>query len=63
MSRKSIEYTEREIGKARVVSNFLPSPDALVAREENVKVTIELSRRSVDYSSAPPRPAAYPISA
>lgn len=49
MPGKSVEYTEGEIGKVRVVSDFLPSPDALVAREENVKVTIELSRRSVDY--------------
>jgi len=49
MSSKTVKYTEGEIGKVRVVSDFLPSPDALVAREENVKVTIELSRRSVDY--------------
>jgi hypothetical protein len=48
MPRKSIEYTEGEIGKVRVVSDFLPSPDTLVAREENVKVTVDLSRRSVD---------------
>lgn len=49
MSSKTVKYTEGEIGKVRIVSDFLPSPDALVAREENVKVTIELSRRSVDY--------------
>lgn len=49
MSSKTVKYAEGEIGKVRVVSDFLPSPDALVAREENVKVTIELSRRSVDY--------------
>jgi predicted DNA binding CopG/RHH family protein len=33
----------------RVVEDFLPSPDALVPREENVKVTLSLSRRSVDF--------------
>jgi predicted DNA binding CopG/RHH family protein len=49
MSSKTVKYSEGEIGKVRVVGDFLPSPDALVAREENVKVTIELSRRSVDY--------------
>jgi len=49
MSSKTVKYSEGEIGKVRVVRDFLPSPDALVAREENVKVTIELSRRSVDY--------------
>jgi len=48
MPRKAVKYTEGDIGKGRVVSDFLPPPDALVAREENVKVTIELSRRGVD---------------
>ena len=48
MPRKSVNYAEGDIGKVRAVSDFLPPPDALVAREENVKVTIELSRRSVD---------------
>jgi len=49
MSSKAVKYSAGEIGKVRVISDFLPPPDALVAREENVKVTIELSRRSVDY--------------
>ena len=31
------------------MEDFLPSPDALVAREDNVKVTIGLSRRSVEF--------------
>jgi predicted DNA binding CopG/RHH family protein len=38
-----------EIGRMRVVEDFLPAPDALVAREDNVKVTLSLSRRSVDF--------------
>jgi predicted DNA binding CopG/RHH family protein len=49
MTGKTVEYSEGDIGRVRVVEDFLPSPDALVAREENVKVTIELSRRSVDF--------------
>jgi predicted DNA binding CopG/RHH family protein len=49
MSNKAVDYTAGEIGRVRVVDDFLPAPDALVAREENVKVTIELSRRSVDF--------------
>ena len=32
-----------------MVEDFLPSPDALVPREENVKVTLSLSRRSGDF--------------
>ena len=49
MSSRTVKYTAGEIGRVRVVEDFLPAPDALVAREENVKVTIELSRRSVDF--------------
>lgn len=49
MSRKRVKYTEGEIGKVRVVKDFLPSPDKLVMREANVKVTLSLSQRSVDF--------------
>lgn len=49
MSKKTVKYTEGEIGKVRVVKDFLPSPDKLVMRESNVKVTLSLSQRSVDF--------------
>lgn len=49
MSNRTVKYTEGEIGRVRVVEDFLPSPDTLVTREENVKVTLSLSRRSVDF--------------
>jgi predicted DNA binding CopG/RHH family protein len=49
MSSKTVKYTAGEIGRVRVVKDFLPSPDALAPREENVKVTLSLSRRSVDF--------------
>lgn len=49
MSRKTVKYTEGEIGDVRVVEDFLPSPDQLVLREDNVKVTLSLSRRSVEF--------------
>ncbi len=42
-------YTRGEIGQVRIVDDFLPSPDQLVLREDNVKVTLSLSQRSVDY--------------
>jgi hypothetical protein len=32
-----------------VVDDFLPPPDKLIAREEQVKVTISLSRRSIAF--------------
>jgi predicted DNA binding CopG/RHH family protein len=49
MSSRTVKYTAGEIGRAKVVKDFLPSPDALVAREDNVKVTLGLSRRSIDF--------------
>jgi predicted DNA binding CopG/RHH family protein len=49
MSKKTIKYTEGEIGKVKVVKDFLPPPDQLVLREENVKVTLALSRRSLEF--------------
>jgi predicted DNA binding CopG/RHH family protein len=49
MSSRTVKYTEGEIGRYRVVEDVLPSPDALVAREDNVKVTLGLSRRSVEF--------------
>ena len=49
MSSRTVKYTAGEIGQVKVVEDFLPSPDALVARESNVKVTLGLSRRSVEY--------------
>jgi predicted DNA binding CopG/RHH family protein len=49
MSNRTIKYTAGEIGRIKVIDDFLPSPDALVAREDNVKVTLGLSRRSLDF--------------
>lgn len=33
----------------RVVTDFLPSPEELAFREESVKVTISLSKKSIDF--------------
>ena len=48
MSEK-IRYTDEPLGKLRVVPDFLPPPEDLVLRDEGVKVTIALSKRSVDF--------------
>jgi len=44
-----IKYTDEPIGKLKVVEDFLPPPEDLVFRDEGVKVTIALSKRSVDF--------------
>jgi len=43
------KYADHDIGNPRVVPDFLPPPERLAHREESVKVTIALSRRSVDF--------------
>jgi hypothetical protein len=48
MSAK-IKYTNEPIGSPRVVTDFLPRPEDLVFQDEGVKVTIALSKRSVDF--------------
>jgi hypothetical protein len=48
MSEK-IKYTNEPLGKLKVVSDFLPPPEDLVFQEEGVKVTLALSKRSVDF--------------
>jgi hypothetical protein len=45
---KRIKYTDKPIN-ARVIKDFLPKPEDLVLKEDNVKVTLSLSRKSVDF--------------
>ena len=35
--------------KLRVIKDFLPPPDRLVLKEEKVKVTISLSKASIEF--------------
>jgi predicted DNA binding CopG/RHH family protein len=51
MSAK-IKYTDEPIGDVEVVRDFLPSPEQLAFREEGVKVTLSLSKKSVDFFKA-----------
>ena len=44
-----IKYTDEPIGKVKVISDFLPSPEELALKDETVKVTIALSKTSIDF--------------
>src|ERR1043166_6267892 len=44
-----IKYTDEPLGKPKVVPVFLPAPGDLVFRDEGVKITLSLSKRSVDF--------------
>lgn len=43
------KYTDEPMGDLRIVTDFLPSPDQLVLKEENVKVTISLKKSSITF--------------
>ncbi len=47
--KSKIKYTEEPMGELRIVKDFLPSPDHLVLKEENVKITISLRKSSIDF--------------
>jgi len=49
MKKNKVKYTDEPIGKVKVVADFLPKPNELVAREETIKVTLHLTRESVDF--------------
>ncbi len=44
-----IRYTDEPLGNLRIVPDFLPRPEELVVRDAGVKVTIALSKRSVEF--------------
>jgi predicted DNA binding CopG/RHH family protein len=47
--KKKIKYTNESIAKVKLVEDFLPSPEELVLKDETIKVTISLSKASVDF--------------
>ena len=47
--KKKTKYTEEAIDDFRIVEDFLPPPENLVFREETIKITIALSRESVEF--------------
>jgi len=46
---KKIKYTDENMGDLHVISDFLPAPSDLVFKDETVKVTIALSKDSVEF--------------
>ncbi|MCP4473934.1 MAG: CopG family transcriptional regulator [Gammaproteobacteria bacterium] len=49
MSKKTVKYTKGDMGKSQVVPDFLPEPKSLALREETVKVTLSLTKESVEF--------------
>ncbi|MBU0700395.1 CopG family transcriptional regulator [bacterium] len=47
--KKQIKYTDEPIGELRIVKDFLPPPQKLALKEDNIKVTISLSKSSIEF--------------
>jgi predicted DNA binding CopG/RHH family protein len=47
--KNKIEYADGPIGNYKVIPDFLPTPEQLVRKESNVKVTINLKKDSIDF--------------
>lgn len=44
-----IRYTDEPLGEVKVIADFLPSPAELAFNESGVKITLSLSKKSVDF--------------
>ncbi|MDO9047721.1 MAG: hypothetical protein Q7U66_08295 [Methylobacter sp.] len=44
-----IKYTNEPLGDVKVIADFLPSPAELAFNEEGVKVTLALSKKSIEF--------------
>lgn len=47
--KSKAKYAEEPMGDLKVVKDFLPPPDQLVLKEDNVKVTISLKKSSITF--------------
>ena len=47
--KKRIRYTDESLGDLKVIPDFLPGPEELAFKDRQVKVTIGLSKASVDF--------------
>ena len=48
-TKKEIKYTDEPLGDIRIIDDFLPPPEQLAFKEENVRVMLTLSSTSLDF--------------
>jgi hypothetical protein len=46
---KKRKYTNERIGKVKIIPDFLPAPEKLVFKDETIKVTLSLTKASIDF--------------
>ena len=47
MKKNKVKYTNKSVGKIKIVDDFLPQPKDLVLKEETAKITISLTKSSI----------------
>ncbi len=49
LMKKKIKYTDEPMGDIEIIEDFLPTPEELVFKKDNTKVTIALSNSSIAF--------------
>lgn len=49
MKKRKVKYTNEPIGEIEIVDDFLPKPENLVLKEETTKITLVLTKTSIDF--------------
>jgi predicted DNA binding CopG/RHH family protein len=49
MKKRKSKYSDKSIGKIKIVEDFLPRPRDLVLKEETAKITISLTKSSIEF--------------
>ena len=49
MRKRVVKYTEEPIEDIKIINDFLPAPEELVLQHETVKITLSLSKQSVEF--------------
>ncbi len=47
--KKKIKYSNEKLGEIEIIKDFLPKPEDLVFKEDTIKVTLNLSKSSVEF--------------
>jgi len=47
--KKQTKYSDEKIGKVEIIKDFLPKPEELVFKDGTIKITLNLSRSSVNF--------------
>ncbi len=46
---KKNKYSDEPLGEIKIVKDFLPPPENLILKDETVKITLSLTKSSIDF--------------